>query len=229
MRTQNDPGDQEELPKALLTAMDVETQTTSCHMPSAGIPKKGHGCSLSFPALTGKSTWLGHPPKPGLRREMSSTSGTTPNLSLSAISCLSSPPPESEKWEERSYPTLWRPHGLYSPWNSPGQNTGVSSLSLLQGDLPDPGIKPRSPTLQAESFPAEPPGKPKNTGVGSLSLLQGIFPTQKSNQGLLCCRGILYQLSYQGSPIPPPSPSPNFLPLFSLCIRLLPKMLLSLR
>ena len=32
-----------------------------------------------------------------------------------------------------------------------------------------------------------------------LSLLQGIFPTQKSNQGLLHCRQILYQLSYQGS------------------------------
>ena len=28
-----------------------------------------------------------------------------------------------------------RPHGLYSPWNSPGQNTGVGSLSLLQGCL----------------------------------------------------------------------------------------------
>ena len=176
MRTQNDPGNQEELPKALLTAMDVETQTTSCHTPSAGIPKKGHGCSLSFPALTGKSTWLGHPPKPGLRREMSSTSGTTPNLSFSAVSCLSSPPPDSEKWKEKSYPTLWRPHGLYSPWNSPGQNTGVSSLSLLQGDLPDPGIEPRSPTLQADSFPAEQPGKPKNTGVGSLSLLQEDLP-----------------------------------------------------
>ena len=27
----------------------------------------------------------------------------------------------------------WWPHGLYSPWNSPGQNTGVGSLSLLQG------------------------------------------------------------------------------------------------
>ena len=27
------------------------------------------------------------------------------------------------------------------------------------GDLPDPGIEPRSPTLQADSLPAEPPGK----------------------------------------------------------------------
>ena len=31
--------------------------------------------------------------------------------------------------------SLW-PHGLYSPWNSPGQNTGVGSLSLLQGIFP---------------------------------------------------------------------------------------------
>ena len=45
------------------------------------------------------------------------------------------------------------------------------------GALPNPGIEPRSPALQADSLPAEPPGKPKNTGVGSLSLLQGIFPT----------------------------------------------------
>src|SRR5574340_1223802 len=70
-------------------------------------------------------------------------------------------------------------------------------------DLPNPGIKPRSPTLQADSLPAEPPGKPKNTEVGSLSLLQGIFPTQGSNPGLLHCRWILYQLSYQGSSEPP--------------------------
>ena len=37
--------------------------------------------------------------------------------------------------------------------------------------------------------------------VGSLSLLQGIFVTQKLNQSLLHCRQILYQLSYQGSPL----------------------------
>ena len=73
-----------------------------------------------------------------------------------------------------------QPHGVYSPWNSPGQNTGVGSL--LQetfpspGDLPNPGIEPRSPKLQADSLPAEPPGKPKDTGVGSLSLLQGNLP-----------------------------------------------------
>ena len=53
--------------------------------------------------------------------------------------------------------SLW-PHGLYNPWDSPGQNTRV----------------------------------------GSCFLLQRIFTTQESNRGLLCCRRILYQLSYQG-------------------------------
>ena len=66
--------------------------------------------------------------------------------------------------------------------------------------LPNPGIEPKSPTLQEDSLPAELQGKPKNIGVGSLSLLQWIFLTQESNQGLLHCRQILYQLSYQGSP-----------------------------
>ena len=32
------------------------------------------------------------------------------------------------------------PHGLYSPWNSPGQNTGVGNLSLFQGIFPTQGL-----------------------------------------------------------------------------------------
>ena len=64
------------------------------------------------------------------------------------------------------------------------------------GDLPNPGIEPRSPTSRADSLPAEPQGKPKNTRVDSLALLQWIFPTQESNQILLHCRRILYRLSY---------------------------------
>ena len=54
-------------------------------------------------------------------------------------------------------------------------------------------------SIWADSLPAEPQEKPKNTGVGSLLLLQWIFLTQESNQGLLHCRWILYQLSYQES------------------------------
>jgi len=75
----------------------------------------------------------------------------------------------------------------------------VGKLFPSPGDLPNPGIKPRSPALQADSLPSEPQGKPKNTGVGTLSLLQQIFPTQELNRGLLHCRQSLYQLSYEGS------------------------------
>ena len=67
-------------------------------------------------------------------------------------------------------------------------------------DLPNPGIEPRSPALQVDSLPAEPQGKHKYIGVGSLSLLLRIFFTQELNRGLLHCRWMLYQLSYQGSP-----------------------------
>ena len=75
------------------------------------------------------------------------------------------------------------------------------------GDLPNPGMEPRSPALQADSLPylygiyiidmpylafPELPGNPVNTGVGSLSLLQRIFPAQESNQGLLHCRWVFF-------------------------------------
>ena len=81
-------------------------------------------------------------------------------------------------------------------------------------DLPNPGIEPRSPALQVDSLPAEPPGKPKNTAVRILNLLQRIFPTQELNYSLLHCRRILYQLSYQGSPVH--RVRPEILPLSSI-------------
>ena len=51
-------------------------------------------------------------------------------------------------------------------------NTGVGSLCLLPGVLPDPGIKPGSPALQADSLPAEPIGKPKTQCCCTLNRLQ---------------------------------------------------------
>ena len=69
--------------------------------------------------------------------------------------------PCTQKSESRStMSNSLQPHGLYSPWNSPGQNTGVGSLSLHPGDLPNPGIEPRSPSSQADSLPAESQRKP---------------------------------------------------------------------
>ena len=83
-------------------------------------------------------------------------------------------PSESESHSVVSN-SLW-PH-------SPGQNTGMGSLSLLQGNLPNPGIKPWSPTLQAESLPAEPPGKPlvprPGTKPGALAV-KAPSPTQEA-------------------------------------------------
>ena len=67
---------------------------------------------------------------------------------------------KKEKSENESHSVVsdsLRPQGLYSPWNSPGQNTGVGSLSFL---LPNPRTEPKSLALQADSLPAEPQGKP---------------------------------------------------------------------
>ena len=44
------------------------------------------------------------------------------------------------------------PHGLKSLWNSPGQNSGVGIFFPSPGDLPNPGIEPRFPTLQVDSL-----------------------------------------------------------------------------
>ena len=84
-------------------------------------------------------------------------------------------------------PCKCSPPGSSVHGDSPGKNAGVGSHSLLQ-DLPNPGIKPRSPALQADSLPSEPPWKPRNTAMGSLSLLQGNFSTQDQT-GVSCIAG----------------------------------------
>ena len=101
------------------------------------------------------------------------------------------------KWKVK-VKSLSRTRLLETPWTAAYQAPQLPCPPL--GDLSYPGIEPRSSTVQADSLLSEPPGKPKNTGVGSRSFLRGIFPTQESNQGLLHCRQIIYQLSYQGSP-----------------------------
>ena len=97
------------------------------------------------------------------------------------------------------------------PWTVPRQaplSIGFSRQEYWSGlpcppprGIPNPGIEPRSPTLQAESLLSEPPGKPENTTVGSLSLLHGIFLTQESNPLLLC---LLHWLA-DSLPLAPPA------------------------
>ena len=128
---------------------------------------------VSFPgkfqrqrSLAGYSPW-GH--KESDMTEQLSTHNKWQNWKLVVFNCLG-------------------PHGLCSPWNSPGQNTGVGSLSLLQGIFATQGsnwgLRHSRQILYQWSHKGSP-----STGVGSLSL-QRIFLTH------LHCRWILYQLGY---------------------------------
>ena len=56
--------------------------------------------------------------------------------------------------------SLW-PHGLYSPWNFPGQNTGVSSLCLLQGIFPTQGSNPGLPRCRWILYQLSHKGSPR--------------------------------------------------------------------
>ena len=58
--------------------------------------------------------------------------------------------------------SLW-PHGLYSPWDSPGQNTGVGSRSLLQGIFPTQGSNPGLPHGRQILYHLSHQGSPLNT------------------------------------------------------------------
>ena len=91
--------------------------------------------------------------------------------------------------------------GSSVPGDSSGKNTWVDFHALLQGVFPTQDRT--NVSLQVDSLPSEPPEKPKNTGVGNLSLLWEPYSDPGINQGLLHCRWILYQLSYQGSPCAP--------------------------
>ena len=85
-----------------------------------------------------------------------------------------------------------------TPWTVAHQappSVGFSRQEYLSGlpcpspgDLPNPGIEPRSPAVQVDSLPSEPPAKPMNTGVGSPSLLQG-SSWPRNQTGVSCIAG----------------------------------------
>ena len=54
-----------------------------------------------------------------------------------------------------------RPHGLHSPWNSPGQNTGVGSLSLLHGIFPTQGSNSGLPHCRQILYQLSQKGSPR--------------------------------------------------------------------
>ena len=80
-----------------------------------------------------------------------------------------------------------RPHGLYSPWNSPDQNTGVGRLSLLQEIIPTQG-----PNLGQILYQLSHRRSPRILEWVAYSFLQWIFQTQELN----CGTGIGYPFQY---------------------------------
>ena len=86
-------------------------------------------------------------------------------LCLLAMSFFQRFPPVSlKKSESQSYSvmsdSLW-PHGLYNPWNSPGQSIGVGSLSLLQGIFPTQGSYPGFPYCRRILYQLSQKGSPR--------------------------------------------------------------------
>ena len=90
--------------------------------------------------------------------------------------------------------TSLHPHGLYSPWNSPGQNTEVGSHSLLQGIFLTQGLNPGLLHCRILS---------QMSHQGSPRILEWVaysfFLTQESSPGFLHCRWTFHQLSYKGN------------------------------
>ena len=66
---------------------------------------------------------------------------------------------ELRKWKSLGCDSLWT-HGLYSPWEFSRPDYWSGWPFPSPGDLPNPGIEPRSHTLQADSLPVKPQGKP---------------------------------------------------------------------
>ena len=82
---------------------------------------------------------------------------------------------------------LW-PHGLYSPWNSPGQNTGVGSLSLLQEIFPNQGSNPGLPHWWRILYQLCHQGSPRTLEWAACPFSSGSF--QPGNQtGVSCIAG----------------------------------------
>ena len=90
---------------------------------------------------------------------------------------------------------------MQSPWNSAGQNTGMSCCYLLQGIFPTQGSNPGLLHCRQILYELSHPGSPIILEWVVYSFSSGIFPTQESNRDLLHYRWILYQLSYLGSPL----------------------------
>ena len=86
-------------------------------------------------------------------------------------------------WKSLSHVLLFATHGLYSPWNPPGQNTGMGSDLLLQGIFPIQGLNPGLP-IAGGFFTSWATREAQEYWSGQPIPLQQISLIQESNQGL---------------------------------------------
>ena len=114
-----------------------------------------------------------------------------------------------QKWHSSPFPpsqVTWYPGfiNLFNSWyyfviqSKERENLGLSVGVCLISWFESESRSVMSDSLWPHGLHSPWNSLDKNTGVGSLSLLQWIFLIQESNWGLLHCRWILYQLSYQG-------------------------------
>ena len=99
----------------------------------------------------------------------------------------------------QSCPTLCDPHGLHSPWSSPGQNTGVGSLSLPRGIFPTQVSNPGLPHSRQILSQLSHKGSPRILEWVAISFSSGSSRPRNQTRVSCFCRWILYQLSNQGS------------------------------
>ena len=84
-----------------------------------------------------------------------------------------------------------RPHGLYGPWNSPGQKTGVGSLSLLQGIFPTQGSNPGLLHCRQIVYHLSPQGSPRILEWVAYPVSSGSFGP-RNQTGVSCTAGGLF-------------------------------------
>ena len=81
---------------------------------------------------------------------------------------------KKRKWKSLSCVWLCNP-GLYSPWNSPHQNTGVGSLSLLQGIFPTQKLNPGLPHCRQILYKLSHQGSPRKLEWVAYPFSRGSF------------------------------------------------------
>ena len=84
---------------------------------------------------------------------------------------------ESEVKVAQACPTLWDPKDyIYSPWNSPGQDTGVGSLSLLQGIFLTQGSNPGLPHCRGILYQLSHRGSPHTCSIHCICIPHLLYP-----------------------------------------------------